>query len=139
MPMYLYTNEYGEVSEFRFSFDDRPESFTDDDGVAWEYSFGETVATQRVSNPSLDVVVDNLAASVHPNQVRDYNRTASAIGISQSDLRWDERGNMHANRTGMKKYIKAREKAIERGRSSDPEFKTPPGVARPKKRKANNA
>lgn len=136
MPAYLYSADDGRIEEFVFSISSRPDSFTDSDGTTWTFDFGATVKTQHFPSPGMEFVTDSLAAQIHPSQCDDYNRTARAIGISGADAQWDERGTLHASRTGMKKLVDAMGKA--RQRANDPEFRPPPGVTPPKRKVTAN-
>lgn len=98
MPAYLYHNEAGEIEEFVFSISDflDNETFTDDEGVVWTYDFGATVANQvrgaqthYSARSRRGEIIDTVGFAVHPNQVNEYNRVASAVGLG---TRWDKRG-----------------------------------------------
>lgn len=119
MPTYVYTDSSGAQHEYTCASSERPESITLEDGTVAHYDFGAQVQTIHFPAPALEFQYDRWSMAVHPSQANEYNSVARAIGISGADAQWDERGHLHATRTGMKKLDAARKQAQKRGADDD--------------------
>lgn len=120
MPRYLYITADGEHIEHVCSWQGRPDTITLPDGRSANYDFYANARTQSVPQPALDTRTDAMSYAVHPEQADEYNRVARSIGISGTDAHWDDRGNLHVTRTGLKKLHRA--EALARQHGADPEF-----------------
>lgn len=121
MPRYPYIDADGNEHEYVCAYEKRPPFITLDDGTKAFYSFQAQAQSLRVPCPALDETTDDMCDTVHPNQVDEYNRTMTAIGIHQQDAHYDSEGFLHATRTGKRKIASAQRKAAER--AGDDDFK----------------
>lgn len=123
MPRYTFTTDDGFSIEHVCRYAERPEVLTLPDGRTAHYDFAADAATQSGPRPALDTIEDQMGWSIHPNQRDEYNATARAVGVTGADAQWDERGVLHASRSGLKKLNRL--KAQARRRAKDDDYKAP--------------
>jgi hypothetical protein len=121
MPVYVYETPDGERHEIYSSIVGRSETKTLPDGRQAHWLPMGHVGSVMTQLPAEDRIVEDFSWQVAPNQADEYNRVARQVGVNGADAKWDERGNCHASRSGLKKLNRLREQASRR--ADDPDFK----------------